>query len=99
MPHGYSLPLSPTGTASLVPAPPWHYVGDFLLIEYWADPDAVAAVLPEGLEPFGADPGAPPRCSPTGRAAPTGAPSSSTRAARSTASSSSSSTPCSTASS
>ena len=57
MPHGYSLPLSPQGTASLVPAPPWHYVGDFLVIEYWADPAAVAAVLPEGLEPFGDDPG------------------------------------------
>ena len=57
MPHGYSLPLSPTGTASLVPKPPWHYVGDFLVIEYWADPDAVAAVLPPGLEPYGEDPG------------------------------------------
>jgi acetoacetate decarboxylase len=40
-----------------VPRPPWHYVGDFLVIEYWADPDAVAAVLPEGLEPFAEDPG------------------------------------------
>ena len=53
---GYSLPLSPHGTASLVPAPPWHYVGDFFVIEYWADPAAVAAVLPEGLEPH-PDPG------------------------------------------
>ena len=57
MPHGYSLPLSPNGTASLVPNPPWHYVGDFLVIEYWADPGAVAAVLPPGLEPLGDDPG------------------------------------------
>ena len=48
MPDGYSLPLSPQGTASLVPRPPWHYVGDFLVIEYWADPAAVAAVLPAG---------------------------------------------------
>ena len=40
--HGYSLPLSPGGRASLVPAPPWHYVGDFLVVEYWADPEAVA---------------------------------------------------------
>ena len=54
---GYSLPLSPGGTASLVPAPPWHYAGDFLVIEYWADPAAVAAVLPPGLEPYAADPG------------------------------------------
>jgi acetoacetate decarboxylase len=40
-----------------VPAPPWHYAGDFLVIEYWADPAAVAAVLPEGLDPFAEDPG------------------------------------------
>jgi len=57
MPHGYSLPLSPQGSASLVPRPPWHYVGDFLVIEYWADPGALAAVLPAGLEPFAEDPG------------------------------------------
>ncbi len=50
--QGYSLPRSPEGRASLVPRPPWHYVGDFLVIEYWADPDAVAAVLPPGLEPL-----------------------------------------------
>jgi len=56
-PHGYSLPLSPHGSASLVPSPPWHYVGDFLVIEYWADPQAVADVLPPGLEPFAGDPG------------------------------------------
>ncbi|HEY7965503.1 MAG TPA: acetoacetate decarboxylase family protein [Solirubrobacteraceae bacterium] len=57
MPRGYSLPLSPGGSASLVSAPPWHYAGDFLVIEYWADPQAVAAVLPEPLEPYGSDPG------------------------------------------
>ena len=55
--RGYSLPRSPEGRASLVPAPPWHYAGDFLVIEYWAEPDAVAAVLPSGLEPYGDDPG------------------------------------------
>jgi hypothetical protein len=55
--RGYSLPLSPEGRASLVPAPPWHYVGDFLVIDYWADPAAVAAVLPPGLVPFPDDPG------------------------------------------
>ena len=54
---GYSLPLSPEGRASMIPAPPWHYVGDFLVIEYWAEPDAVAAVLPPGLEPYADDPG------------------------------------------
>ena len=35
---GYSLPLSPGGRSSLVPSPPWHYVGDLMVIEYWADP-------------------------------------------------------------
>jgi enduracididine biosynthesis enzyme MppR len=54
--RGYSLPRSPEGRASLVPPPPWHYVGDFLVIEYWADPGAVEAVLPPGLEPH-TDPG------------------------------------------
>jgi acetoacetate decarboxylase len=53
---GYSSPRSPGGRASLVPYPPWHYVGDFLVIEYWADPAAVAAVLPAGLDPH-PDPG------------------------------------------
>jgi hypothetical protein len=54
---GYSLPRSPEGRASLVPAPPWHYIGDFLVLEYWADPAAVAAVLPPGVEPYAEDPG------------------------------------------
>ena len=57
MTEGYSLPRSPEGRASLVPAPPWHYAGDMLVIEYWAEPDAVAAVLPPGLEPYADDPG------------------------------------------
>jgi acetoacetate decarboxylase len=55
--QGYSLPRSPEGRASLVPRPPWHYVGDFLVLEFWAEPDAVAAVLPHGLEPYPEDPG------------------------------------------
>jgi acetoacetate decarboxylase len=54
--RGYSLPRSPEGRSSLVPAPPWHYVGDFVVIEYWAEPTAVEAVLPPGLEPH-PDPG------------------------------------------
>ena len=54
---GYSLPLSPGGRSSLVPSPPWHYVGDLMVIEYWADPAAVRAVLPPGLEPHPTDPG------------------------------------------
>jgi acetoacetate decarboxylase len=53
---GYSLPRTPEGRSSIVPKPPWHYVGDFLVVEYWADPDAVRAVLPDRLDPH-PDPG------------------------------------------
>jgi acetoacetate decarboxylase len=53
---GFSVPRSPHGRASLVQYPPWHYVGDFLVIDYWADPEAVRAVLPPGLDPH-PDPG------------------------------------------
>lgn len=49
--HGYTVPRTPRGQASLVPAPPWHYVGDFLVIDFHADPQAAASLLPQGLEP------------------------------------------------
>jgi len=55
--QGFSVPLSPEGRASLTPVPPWFYVGNMLVIEFWADPDAVAAVLSPGLTPDGDDPG------------------------------------------
>jgi acetoacetate decarboxylase len=47
--HGYSFPRTPRGTSSLVPAPPWHFAGDALAIEFEADPAAAASFLPEGL--------------------------------------------------
>ena len=46
----------PDGRAGIVPPPPWHYSGDFLIAEYRTDPDAVAALLPAELEPA-EDPG------------------------------------------
>jgi Acetoacetate decarboxylase (ADC) len=49
--RGYTVPRTPGGRGSLVPYPPWHYVGDFLVLEYWADPDAVVSFLPAGLDP------------------------------------------------
>jgi len=55
--RGYTAPLSPDGRASLVPPPPWHYSGDFLIVEYRTDPAAVTALLPPELEPAD-DPGA-----------------------------------------
>ena len=48
---GYTVPRTPSGRAGLVPPPPWHYVGDFLVVDFWADPDAAASLLPEGVEP------------------------------------------------
>jgi acetoacetate decarboxylase len=51
--RGWSLPLSPGGTASLVPAPPWHFSGDAIGIDFRADPAAAAAVLPDAMEPVG----------------------------------------------
>jgi acetoacetate decarboxylase len=49
--RGYTTPRTPSGEASLVPPPPWHYVADFLVIDYHADPDVAASLLPDGLAP------------------------------------------------
>ncbi|WP_394618533.1 acetoacetate decarboxylase family protein [Lentzea sp. JNUCC 0626] len=54
---GYSLPLSAKGTASIVQAPPWHYVGDAVGVEFWTTPEAAAASLPTGLTPDPVSPG------------------------------------------
>jgi acetoacetate decarboxylase len=48
---GFNYPLTPKGKSTLNPPPPWHYSPDFLSIEFWADPSAVAATLPTGLDP------------------------------------------------
>jgi len=50
-PGGYTAPLSVDGRAGLVPPPPWHYSGDFLVVEYRTDPAAVIGLLPVELEP------------------------------------------------
>ena len=47
---GYTTPRTPKGTSSLVPMPPWHYVGTILAVEYEADPRAVQSFLPPGLD-------------------------------------------------
>ncbi|HEY7668259.1 MAG TPA: acetoacetate decarboxylase family protein [Actinomycetota bacterium] len=56
--RGFMLPRSPAGEASIVPAPPWHYSGDVLTVEYRTDPANVSALLPAGVEPAEDDPGA-----------------------------------------
>jgi hypothetical protein len=48
---GFTVPKSPFGQAALTPPPPWHYAGDAVGVEFWADADATAATLPNGLSP------------------------------------------------
>jgi hypothetical protein len=48
---GFNYPLTPKGKSTLNPAPPWYYSADFLSVEFWSDPSAVAALLPAGLSP------------------------------------------------
>lgn len=56
--QGFFYPRTPTGQASIIPAPPWYYSGDMLTVEYRTDPALVAALLPPPLEPAPQDPGA-----------------------------------------
>jgi len=46
---GFAVPLTSEGRSSIIPAPPWHYSSDCMAIEYWADPAAVAALMPPGM--------------------------------------------------
>ncbi len=55
---GFLFPRTPTGRSSLIPAPPWHYSGEMLTVEYRADPERVAELLPRGAELAREDPGA-----------------------------------------
>src|SRR5262249_16071786 len=55
---GFFYPRTATGRSSLLPEPPWHYSGDLLTVEYRADPQRVAELLPPPLEPAPDDPGA-----------------------------------------
>jgi Acetoacetate decarboxylase (ADC) len=48
---GFNYPLTPKGKSTLNPPPPWYYSSDFIDVEFWAQPAAVASLLPNGLEP------------------------------------------------
>ncbi len=56
-PHGYSLPLSPSGRSSMLTPPPWHFAGEVVMVDYRVDPAVAQRFLPAGLG-SGADPGA-----------------------------------------
>ena len=49
--QGFNYPLTPKGKSTLNLPPPWYYSADFLNIEFWSHPSAVAALLPTGLDP------------------------------------------------
>ena len=49
--QGWTLPQSATGRSSIVAPPPWHYSGEIIAVDFTAPRDAVAALLPDGMEP------------------------------------------------
>jgi acetoacetate decarboxylase len=55
---GFYYPRTATGRSSLLPAPPWHYSGNLLTVEYRTDPARVAELLPAPLAAAPDDPGA-----------------------------------------
>src|SRR3984957_11347269 len=50
MKSNFFVPLTPRGLSNISPPPPWHYAGDFLVIDFWARPEAVASLLPTELK-------------------------------------------------
>jgi hypothetical protein len=47
----FSVPVTPQGKSALATLPPWHYSSDCIAVENWADPGAIVALLPAGLQP------------------------------------------------
>jgi acetoacetate decarboxylase len=49
--RGYTLPLTRTGRSAVVAPPPWHYSGEIIAVDFTAPVDAVASLLPDGMNP------------------------------------------------
>ena len=49
--RGFTLPLSASRRSSIVAPPPWHYSGEIIAVDFKAPVDAVAALLPSGMQP------------------------------------------------
>lgn len=47
---GWSLPFSPKGIASTLTAPPWHYSGEVIAVEFETSRNHIADLLPPDLE-------------------------------------------------
>ncbi|MFI5308640.1 MAG: acetoacetate decarboxylase family protein, partial [Polyangiales bacterium] len=50
--RGWTLPQTGSGRSSIVAPPPWHYSGEIIAVDFTADRDAVAALLPDGFAPL-----------------------------------------------
>lgn len=50
---GWTLPQTPSGHSAILPPPPWHYSGEIIAVDFRADPDVVAGLLPDGMAPSG----------------------------------------------
>jgi acetoacetate decarboxylase len=51
--RGWTLPQTDTGRSAILTPPPWHYSGELISVDFTADPSAVAALMPPGIEPAG----------------------------------------------
>jgi acetoacetate decarboxylase len=49
--QGWTLPQTPTGRSAIVAPPPWHYSGEIIAVDFTASVEAVAALLPPGMQP------------------------------------------------
>jgi acetoacetate decarboxylase len=49
--QGWTLPQSSTGRSSIVAAPPWHYSGEIIAVDFTAPLASIAALLPDGMQP------------------------------------------------
>jgi hypothetical protein len=49
--RGWTLPQTSTGRSSIVAPPPWHYSGEIIALDFTAPVEAVASLLPRGMEP------------------------------------------------
>lgn len=49
--YGFTRPFTPLGRASILPSLPWRFAGDLYVIHFKTDPQALANLLPDPLEP------------------------------------------------
>jgi acetoacetate decarboxylase len=48
---GWTLPLTSTGRSAIVAPPPWHYSGEIIAVDFVAPREAIASLLPGGMQP------------------------------------------------